>query len=286
MAVLKIRDENGNFIGVQSIKGDKGEDGAIQYTAGENIEITADNVINCTGGGVSDYVELTNKPKINNVELTGSKTLDELNIQPKGNYLITESDPTVPSHVKNITQANITNWNNKLDSVPNTYKTKQENDALYQPIGTYVTETYVNEKTQNNIITAGLLTTSTWGATTSKNLSMSELERVGDKLTVEGTAITVGSGVSKVKVTGNLRVKNNVETSEMVVNVYIYKNDAVVVAGRNILGASEASIIAIPPKLLSVAEGDTLQLGFYKNNTNSLTTEQNDSSYLTVEVVE
>ena len=37
----------------------------------------------------------------------------------------TETDPTVPSHVKNITQANITNWNNKLDSskVKNTNST-------------------------------------------------------------------------------------------------------------------------------------------------------------------
>lgn len=39
--------------GIQGEKGDKGDpgkDGAIQYTAGENIEITAENVINCLGG--------------------------------------------------------------------------------------------------------------------------------------------------------------------------------------------------------------------------------------------
>lgn len=63
-----------------------------------------------TGGGTTDYVDLSNKPKINNVELNGNKTLSELGIQPKGNY---------------------------LTSVPSVYKTKAENDALYQPIGDY-----------------------------------------------------------------------------------------------------------------------------------------------------
>lgn len=37
-------------------------------------------------GGTSDYTQLENKPSINNVELNGNKTLDELNIQEKGNY--------------------------------------------------------------------------------------------------------------------------------------------------------------------------------------------------------
>ena len=56
-----------------------------------------------TGGGTTDYIDLSNKPKINNVELNGDKTLSELGIQPKGNY---------------------------LTSVPSVYKTKAENDSL------------------------------------------------------------------------------------------------------------------------------------------------------------
>lgn len=43
-----------------------------------------------TGGtsteGTTNYTDLENKPKINNVELTGNKTLDELGIQAKGDY--------------------------------------------------------------------------------------------------------------------------------------------------------------------------------------------------------
>ena len=38
-------------------------------------------------GGTSDYSTLSNKPNINGVELTGSKTLSDLGIQPSGDYL-------------------------------------------------------------------------------------------------------------------------------------------------------------------------------------------------------
>lgn len=98
--------------------------------------------------GTVDYTELINKPKINNVELNGNKTLNDLGIQqtvvsetqptdssvkvwidPSGDSIVvpektsdlindsgfisSESDPTVPNHVKNITQNNINSWNEK-----------------------------------------------------------------------------------------------------------------------------------------------------------------------------
>ena len=50
-------------------------------TAGANITIT-NNVISATGGGSSDYDDLTNKPSINGVTLTGNKTTSDLNIDP------------------------------------------------------------------------------------------------------------------------------------------------------------------------------------------------------------
>ena len=105
-----------------------------------NIEI---ETVNIDKGGTSNYVDLENKPSINDVELVGNKTLDELGIQPKGGYALsedvnaqidelqdqiptnvsqltndsgyitTETDPTVPTWVKNITEDNITSWNNK-----------------------------------------------------------------------------------------------------------------------------------------------------------------------------
>ena len=108
----------------------------------QNINIIPENIIINTSG-TSDYNELINKPQINSVELHGNKTLDELGIQAKGDYALAddvdaqiselqgqiptnvsqlnndsgyitaETDPTVPTWVKGITEDNISNWNNK-----------------------------------------------------------------------------------------------------------------------------------------------------------------------------
>lgn len=59
-------------------------------------------------GGTTDYERLSNQPKINGVILMGNKTSDELNLQPKGNYLTSETDPTVPSWAKNLTKPSYT----------------------------------------------------------------------------------------------------------------------------------------------------------------------------------
>lgn len=60
------------------------------------------------GGGTSDYERLSNQPKINGVTLVGNKTAEELELQPKGDYLTSESDPTVPQWAKNPTKPTYT----------------------------------------------------------------------------------------------------------------------------------------------------------------------------------
>lgn len=114
----------------------------LQYFWGKAKEYVDNNT------GVSNYADLSNKPRINNVELIGNKSLSELGIQqtvisetepmddsvevwidPSGDsvtvptktsdlindsgFITEETDPTVPSYVKSITQENITSWNNK-----------------------------------------------------------------------------------------------------------------------------------------------------------------------------
>ena len=110
--------------GVQGVMGFPGEDATINgmntinILEGNNIKIKQEGknlIISSTGGsgGTSDYKDLKNKPKINDVELIGNKTLSDLGIDQ--DFVKSESDPTVPSHVKSITTQNITNWNNKVD---------------------------------------------------------------------------------------------------------------------------------------------------------------------------
>ena len=168
---LEEKVANDYYRGPQGIQGNSGADAKINgintltIEAGTNITLDQEGstlTINSTGGsgGTSNYNALTNKPKINNVELNGNKTSSDLGLQPAGNYALeseiptktsdltndsgfitsyTETDPTVPSHVKNITQANITSWNNKSDFSVN------YNDLTNKPtIPSEVTETTVS----------------------------------------------------------------------------------------------------------------------------------------------
>ena len=110
-----------------------------------------------TNAGTTNYQELENKPKINDIELDGNKSLEELGIQPKGDYLEEEEDPTVPEFIKNITEDDISSWNNKsnfsgnyedlnnLPIIPD--KTSQLNND-----SGFVDEEYVKTKIENNTI--------------------------------------------------------------------------------------------------------------------------------------
>lgn len=79
--------------------------------------------INITGGsgGTSDYEDLDNKPSINNVELNGNKSLNDLGIQPAGSYALASDIPTNLSELTDdtthrlVTDTEKTTWNNKSD---------------------------------------------------------------------------------------------------------------------------------------------------------------------------
>ena len=83
--------------GPQGVKGDKGEDGAQGLPGSSGVVIQEEEpadsdvviwVKPSEEGETFDasYEILSGKPSINNIELVGNKTLEELNIQPAGNY--------------------------------------------------------------------------------------------------------------------------------------------------------------------------------------------------------
>lgn len=130
MAVLKIRDENGEFQSIPAIKGEPGKDGVRQYTAGKNIEITEDDVINCTveGGGTVIIDPVPTQGSKHAVSSGG--TFDALaqkadkgdiptDVGDLGNsagYISNESDPVFKaSAAYGISHQNILNWENKAD---------------------------------------------------------------------------------------------------------------------------------------------------------------------------
>lgn len=101
-------------------------------------------------GNVKSYNELDDKPKINDVELNGNKTLSDLGIDQ--DFIKSESDPTVPEWVKSITEQDIANWNNK-PTVP-TKTSDLENDSGFinkdvNNLANYYTKTYIDETIGN-----------------------------------------------------------------------------------------------------------------------------------------
>ena len=70
---------------------------------GDSITIGSDGTITAHSGAepTSDYKKLTNKPSIEGVTLEGNKTLEELGIQPAGDYATSNSIPTKTSDLEN-----------------------------------------------------------------------------------------------------------------------------------------------------------------------------------------
>lgn len=103
--------------------------------SGENIKTINNESILGSGNieidvGSINYNELENKPKINNIELTGNKTLNNLGIQPAGNYALESEIPDVSNFITNSVN-NLLNYYLKSE----TY-TKQEVNNLIGQIAT------------------------------------------------------------------------------------------------------------------------------------------------------
>ena len=101
--IKMLKDENGTpfvpLVAPEAVKDTQGTnwqtliDKKLEKTniiAGDNITLSVsgnDITINSQAGGTSDYSDLTNKPKINNVELSGNKSLSDLGITNLNNVL-------------------------------------------------------------------------------------------------------------------------------------------------------------------------------------------------------
>lgn len=120
--------------------------------AGSNITII-DGIISSLGaqGGVTtDYKELGNKPKINNVTLVDNVSLEDLGVQPVGTY-ITEEDLDNKGYLTAVPTGYITeeelNSYNFLTEIPEDYYTNTQNEEIYAK------KEDLNNK--QNVLTAG-----------------------------------------------------------------------------------------------------------------------------------
>ena len=148
--------------GKDGLNGQDGQDGkdgkdakingknSIEIEAGNNITIddTENGIrINSTGGGsggTSNYNDLSNKPKINNVELNGNKTSSDLGLQPAGNYALESDIPTKTSDLNNdsgFIDKNVNNLTNYYKTSETYNKTEIDNkiSSVYKYKGTVAT---------------------------------------------------------------------------------------------------------------------------------------------------
>ena len=58
----------------------------IELNDSDNLDVSIGDSVEIITIGTNNYNQLINKPRINDVELIGNKSLDNLGIQEKGNY--------------------------------------------------------------------------------------------------------------------------------------------------------------------------------------------------------
>lgn len=68
------------------------------------------------GGGANDYNDLSNKPQINGVELSGNSTLADLGIQPVTDESLSTTDKTIVGAINEIYRL-IATISETLDSI-------------------------------------------------------------------------------------------------------------------------------------------------------------------------
>lgn len=84
-----------------------------------------------SNNNTDNYNSLTNKPQINGITLSGNKTTDELNLQPKGDYATkdyVEQEIATFDFIKIVTELPETGLVNRTYFVP---KTNTETNDLY-----------------------------------------------------------------------------------------------------------------------------------------------------------
>lgn len=134
----------------------------IEITSGDFALVMKCDVID-EPTSTTDYSSLSNKPSINGVELKGNKTLENLGIQPKGDYVTKDE---LHSHnnkeiLDGITSEKITSWDNK-SNFSGSY-----NDLSEKP--TIPTKTSELTNDSNYVKDAGYVHTDNNYTTTEKN---------------------------------------------------------------------------------------------------------------------
>ncbi len=143
---------------------------------------------------------------------------------------------------------------------------------------------YWNGKIMNKNIVTARPTTYTSG-TKQSIMPMNNTIVVGDKLSVSDNAIVIGEGVSKVKISGNGQFVNSSTSYTMNIEINIMVNNSNEYVAINYFGTSRYATATISDFVMSVQEGDKIQLRLW-NNAMADFEVRYSGTWITVEVVE
>ena len=158
---------------VGSVTIDASGDDTIELVAGSNVTLTPDTTsksvtISATGGGggTSDYLQLSNKPKINGIELVDNITTEDLGIvvpqytselENDSGFITNETDPTVPAWAKEPTKPTYTA--EEVGALPSNTPIPDPTSVVvdrFVSVGTHIADISVNgEKTELYAPTGG-----------------------------------------------------------------------------------------------------------------------------------
>lgn len=154
--------------------------------------------------GTTDYNLLDNLPSINNVKLTGNKTLSALGIQPKGDYASSSAIPTKVSQLANdkgyltsipneyVTETELGN-KGYITSIPDEYITEDELTAkkyLTAVPSEYITETELNSKGYLTTIPSEYITNTELNSAISGKANTSDIPTKTSELTNDSGYLT------------------------------------------------------------------------------------------------
>ena len=159
---------------VGSVTIDASGDDTIELVAGSNVTLTPDTTSKSVtisadsggGGGTSDYLQLSNKPKINGVELVNNITTEDLGIVvPQytselvndSGFITNETDPTVPAWAKEPNKPTYTA--EEVGALPSNTPIPDPTSVVvdrFVSVGTHIADISVNgEKTELYAPTGG-----------------------------------------------------------------------------------------------------------------------------------
>ncbi len=201
-----------------------------------------------SGSGTTDYLDLYNKPSINNVTLQGNLNLSELGIQEKGDYTTLEE---VVNKINELIASSLVDYYTK-ENVDSRLETKQDTLKSGENIATINGESLLNGK--NIVINSGTLDYSELN----NKPSINDVELIGNKTLEELGIQEKGDFVTNSDLT--VKLSEKADKTEIPTKVSELENDSeyqtktqldeslnlkqdVLVSGTNIKTINGASIL-------------------------------------------